>query len=266
MEIKNKALDAKSPGAEPGKAIGPGKADSDHVARLNRIMGRKGQTPEEGDELEDELNRGFVLTDDAIGDAGQGARGMAGMSALFAGLVGKGGTQPDSLQAPGSNPGLVGKGGTQSDFSETPDTSPGIAAGLPIQGEMGRMPAVAEIAPAEWAGPANLDNLVERILVSVPKADGTAEVRIKLDPRLLLATEITLKSQPGEGLTVEFMSDNVDSQRFLLPNLSSLQERLTDRTGDMVTVRMSENASGDTGDGRSRNRRNLYEEMGDKRL
>lgn len=129
-------------------------------------------------------------------------------------------------------------------------------------------PAVASVQTPQAIAHSRCEELVERILVSQPAADGSAEVRIRIDKPWLPDTEIRLVKTPDAGLTVEFMADDVDAQRFLMPNLGELRGRLAERTGDQVTVRMTEQVTaqgdaGQPGDGRSRNRRNLYEEMGD---
>lgn len=253
--MKTDPINQRAPSREQkGTSGNQGRVDSDQVAKLNRMLDKKKSLAEIRDEIEQaRLQQGIVMPGDAIA-AGEGmgatapATGMAGMSELFAGLAGKG-AQPET--------------------GETAEPDGGAAA-LLAQGGLKQQPAVpadiAPAAPAEKPGAAKMDNLVERILVSVPKADGAAEVRIKVDPKLLPNTEIAIASRPGEGLSVEFLSDDVNSQRFLLPNLGALRDRLAEKTGDTVAVRMSENASSDTGDGRSRNRRNLYDEIGDKRV
>ena len=127
---------------------------------------------------------------------------------------------------------------------------------------------VAQAAAAEALTQSRCGELVERILVSQPTADGRQEVRLRLDQQWLPNTEVRLL-RAESGLSVEFISDDVNSQRFLLPNLSGLRERLAERLSDPVTVRMSENADAggnntDTGDGRSRNRRSVFEETGNE--
>ena len=127
----------------------------------------------------------------------------------------------------------------------------------------------AEPGGADAIAQARCGELVERILVSMPQDGGPQEVRLKLDQSWLPDTEVRI-ALTGSGLSVEFLSDHVDAQRFLMPNLSALRERLAEQTSQSVTVRMTEaenagrGAGGDTGDGRSRNRRNLYEEAGEE--
>ena len=124
--------------------------------------------------------------------------------------------------------------------------------------------ATAAPGSADALASARCGELVERILVSQPASGGAQEVRLKLDQAWLPDTEVRLV-RADAGLTIEFASDNVDAQRFLLPNLSTLRERLLASLDGAVTIRMSESteADGDTRDGRSRNRRNLYEETKD---
>jgi len=126
---------------------------------------------------------------------------------------------------------------------------------------------VVRTAAPDGPAQARVGELVERILVSQPTADGTQEIRLRLDRQWLPDTDVRLV-RTELGLSIEFISDDVGAQRFLLPNLSALRERLAERLDGVVTVRMSENAAAggntDTGDGRSRNRRNLFEEIGDR--
>ncbi|MDR1519812.1 MAG: hypothetical protein LBU23_06665 [Planctomycetota bacterium] len=142
----------------------------------------------------------------------------------------------------------------------------GAAAGN-LPGLISRFPAMpagpVSVGLADGAADLHCGELVERILASQPAADGASEVRIKLDSSWLPETEVRLARSADGGLLVEFASDNVDAQRFLLPNLGGLRERLFERIGGQVTVAMSESgdAGAGAGDGRSRERRNLYEEI-----
>jgi hypothetical protein len=133
----------------------------------------------------------------------------------------------------------------------------------------GAVAGSADLAPAAGTGgigggeAVRCAEVVERILASRPAADGTAEVRLKIDPALLPDTEIRLINSPDRGLLVDFKTDSLDSQRFLLPNLPELRNRLEGRTDGRVTVQLTENSAtgGSPGDGRSRNRRTVYEEI-----
>lgn len=114
---------------------------------------------------------------------------------------------------------------------------------------------------AEAMDGARCGELVDRILASSPAADGTAEVRIKIDKPWLPDTEVRLTLTPDSRLEVEFQTDSVDSQRFLMPNLENLRGRLAERCDGGVSVRMTESSGDSGGDGRSRNRRDVIEEL-----
>lgn len=124
----------------------------------------------------------------------------------------------------------------------------------------------AAASPISVTESAQCDELVSRILVSAPNSGSAPEVRLKLDEAWLPKTEVSLLRGDDGALTVEFFSESVESQRFLLPNLGGLRTRLAENLDSpQVTVRMSESmAGGDNQEGRrSRERRNLYEEMGE---
>lgn len=128
----------------------------------------------------------------------------------------------------------------------------------------------ATAGPAAAATAARCGELVERILVSAPepasRPGSLPEVRLKVDEAWLPRTEIAIVRDADGALAVEFLSDSVESQRFLLPNLANLRTRLEENVdAPRVVVRMSEGSQGgDNQEGRrSRERRNLYEEMSD---
>jgi type III secretion system needle length determinant len=118
------------------------------------------------------------------------------------------------------------------------------------------------VASSSAASQTQMSEIAERILVSMPDS-GDQEVRIKIDSSFLADTEVRIV-RTESGVQVEFMTDNLDSQRFLSPNFGLLRERLSERLeGTQVSVRMTENMSsgdGNSQDGRSRNRRDIYEE------
>ncbi len=90
-------------------------------------------------------------------------------------------------------------------------------------------------------------------------------MRLRLDRSWLPDTEVRI-AHSSNGLMVEFMSENVEAQRFLMPNLSTLGDRLAERTGEKVAVAMSEQMNtgeGSSQDGRSRNRHTLFYENSD---
>jgi type III secretion system needle length determinant len=184
-------------------------------------------------------------------------------SEKFSRLVDKGGNRPAGAAEqkkpgeggpPGGNPfdgGLAGLLGQMADgILKTVAPAPEFSA------------PVNTAAASESATIASqCGELVESIIASQPAADGSAEVRIRLDRAWLPDTEIRLIRTPDAGLEVEFATDSPEAQRFLQPNLSELRGRLSERMEGRIAVRMSESSSGADSDGRSRNRRNLYEEI-----
>lgn len=202
--------------------------------------------------------------------------GMRGKVATPGGLINNGGGQPGRGEGEGGRqPVQEGMSGL---FSQAASSLAEAMGGASQSGADAA--AASDRAVSRGAGvqaPAglsslNCDDLVERILVSRPSsAEDSSEVRIRVNEPWLRDTEIRVAKTPDAALTVEFMTDDVDAQRTLLPNLSELRGRLADRTGEQVTVRMTEQMTRDgdgrdrPGDGRSRNRRNLYEEMGESR-
>ena len=164
-----------------------------------------------------------------LGESGQAE---AGISSLFS-------------QAMGALSGQVKPGVVAGDVAAATPQGVGSSAG------------VSQVEAFERCG-----ELVERIVASAPSADGSAEVRLKIDKPWLPDTEVRLTLTPDSRLEVEFNSASLEAQRFLTPNLGSLRERLTDVTGNAVSIRMTESSQdGGSRDGRSRNRRNVIEEM-----
>jgi type III secretion system needle length determinant len=107
--------------------------------------------------------------------------------------------------------------------------------------------------------------IANRILVSTPNSAGGQEVRITLNENILPGTEIVIKRDAGQ-VQIQFMVSNADSQQFLNDQRGNLQQLLHNKLGDGVQVEVRTQQSGqggDSGDGRSRNQRNLYQEMQD---
>lgn len=140
--------------------------------------------------------------------------------------------------------------------------------GLPEQVE-------AQSTPTE-AAPSKLSEIVEkltdRILVSAPEA-GQAEVRIKLNMDTLQGTEILL-ARDANGLNVRFDAPSSDIARLLDSAMPGLKEVLEQswsekHKGEGVRIEVGTAKAGgdanDTGDGRSRNRRDLRDELSDER-
>ncbi|MDR2390609.1 MAG: flagellar hook-length control protein FliK [Planctomycetota bacterium] len=141
--------------------------------------------------------------------------------------------------------------------------------------DVSRIPNAPEARGADMAASARCGELADRILASAPAADGSAEVRMAIDKPWLPETEVRLTLTADSRLEVEFRTDSVEAQRFLSPNLETLRERLAEKSGGGVAVRLMEGPreSGGVavrtaetsreggGDGRSRNRREVIEEL-----
>jgi hypothetical protein len=119
------------------------------------------------------------------------------------------------------------------------------------------VPNAPEARGSDMAASARCGELADRILASAPAADGSAEVRMTIDKPWLPKTEVRLALTADARLEVEFRTDSVDAQRFLSPNLETLRERLAEKSGGGVAVRLTEGSRESGGDGRSRNRREV---------
>lgn len=100
-----------------------------------------------------------------------------------------------------------------------------------------------------------VDAVADRILVR-DDPDAGSEVRIQLKESLLPGVEVRIRHDGGR-LTVEFVSTNADSTRFLDGQRGGLASLLEARLKSDVEVRVTASdgtdGGGDTGDGRSRN-------------
>ena len=106
------------------------------------------------------------------------------------------------------------------------------------------------------------EEIAERIMVSAAGLNETPEVRIELKDSIMPDTEIRISQQDGR-LTIALVSDSVTSIEMLSQALDSLQEQLNRKFPDAVEITVSTRADADASgqDGRSRNRRDLYDEM-----
>jgi type III secretion system needle length determinant len=134
------------------------------------------------------------------------------------------------------------------------------------QASVSGMGTTAASAAAQAAAPnpaEKLDGLVDRILVSTPKPGEAQEIRITLNNDLLPGTEVRMSRADGE-LKVEFVVDKADSGRFLQTSRDDLSNRLANKLSDSVEVKLTykeDHSGGESQDGRSRQQRNLYDEM-----
>ncbi|MFI3271133.1 MAG: type III secretion HpaP family protein [Pseudomonadota bacterium] len=130
-----------------------------------------------------------------------------------------------------------------------------------------------------------MEKLSQTILVSASKLDGTKEIHIHLKNDILAQTEIQLKLD-GKNLEVQFVTSAQETSNFLSQHAPSLhnilqskQEGLvtigvtckdpnaSQQSGDHKIVHQGAEASNDSsGDGRSRQQRNIFEELLEKRL
>lgn len=103
--------------------------------------------------------------------------------------------------------------------------------------------------------------IADWVLVSGRFGEGKEEVRIFLKDRVLAGTEVRI-SREGGDIRLEIRTDSADSHGFLSGRTDDLARTLKDRVGENVTIDLRFSGSGrEEGDGRSRQRRNLYEEM-----
>ena len=85
-----------------------------------------------------------------------------------------------------------------------------VTAPLPTVGNLGEL----------------VDNLVQRILVSNPKAGTPTEIRLQLNDSILPDTEITLSRGPDGLLGVLLVTSNASSMQTLVSAQQSLREQL----------------------------------------
>lgn len=194
----------------------------------------------------------------------QGSQGLPCQDVASQAMLGEVGAPafPAAVAKPGSEP---ESGDTAEEPGEDEDAlAAGLAGASAAARQIAPQPAaVRETGAASGAAPIDHERcreVVERILVADPGPAGREEVRLRLDRNWLPDTEVRLE-RTAAGLEVEFMTDRTESQRFLLPHLTVLRERLEERSGQVVVMRLSEQAGDDSHDGRSRNRRSVYEEM-----
>ncbi len=107
--------------------------------------------------------------------------------------------------------------------------------------------------------PDKIHEIANQILVSNPEFSKKDEVRILLKDSFLPGTEIRIQKEP-DGISVEFITKSEDSFRFLSPHTDSLRTVLEDRLGIQVNVQLQFSGSGEQQDGRSRQRRFVWEE------
>ncbi|MBW2067578.1 MAG: hypothetical protein JRI31_01675 [Deltaproteobacteria bacterium] len=130
---------------------------------------------------------------------------------------------------------------------------------LPQQSASPNMDSVDRIKISKATIPDEVYEIANQILVSNPEFSNKDEVRIVLKESFLPETEIRIRKE-SDGISVEFITKSEDSFRFLSPHTDSLRTVLEDRLGAQVNVQLQFSGSGEQQDGRSRQRRFVWEE------
>lgn len=127
----------------------------------------------------------------------------------------------------------------------------------------GAMTATAEVGLSSTDVPLDtmVHQVVDRILVSPPGAGGQ-EVRILLKDSVLPGTEVRISQLAGQ-MQIQLVTDSTRSHDLLMQHQASLQQRLSEKLGEhdvVVHVEMGAESQPDR-DGRSRNQRDIQEEL-----
>lgn len=129
----------------------------------------------------------------------------------------------------------------------------GTTAGRPPEGPAGPGKAAETLSAAAR-------EIADRILVSGKVSGGREEVRIFLKERILAGTEVRISVDAG-GLRVDLFTTSADSHAFLSGRTDDLARVLKDRVGEDVVVNLNASEAGrEEGEGRSRQRRSVYDE------
>jgi len=113
--------------------------------------------------------------------------------------------------------------------------------------------------------PVNINEIAEkiadRILISTQNQDGSNEIRIQVKQDILPDTEIQI-TKTGDQININFITSSNESMDLLNTHTETLFQNLNNRLDEKVTIQInsSESSSQDS-DGRSRQQRNLYDEM-----
>lgn len=123
----------------------------------------------------------------------------------------------------------------------------------------------AVAAPEKSDGLASaIDEIVDRILVARSEmTGGKDEVRISLKSAVLPDTEVHVSRVDGT-LNINFMTGSESSRNTINQNIDAFRTRLQDVVKTDVVVQTKFQDQNASGDGRSRQQRDLYEEMQDQ--
>lgn len=106
--------------------------------------------------------------------------------------------------------------------------------------------------------------IVDRVLVSKNQLDGQGEVRIQVKENVLPDTEVRVTRQ-GDHVEIKLVTSTYDSQQNLLHHADSLEQHLKSKLGEGVRVNVAlTDSQQEQGDGRSRQQRNLMDELQDQ--
>ena len=106
---------------------------------------------------------------------------------------------------------------------------------------------------------AALSEIAEQVLVSSPESS-QREIRIQVKSSLIPETDIRLSRHDGV-LSVHLVTTSDQSAHFLTMHREGLQQQLENRLGETVLVEVKGEHPSDSGDGRSRQQRDLYAEQ-----
>lgn len=125
-------------------------------------------------------------------------------------------------------------------------------------------PAPVQKAPPSCSGEIQelATQLADRVFVSQPRAGENREVRIFLREDLLSGTEVRIGIRDGK-VQVACLCSDIATERLLTQHVDTLKTALEQRfAGEaVVTVQGTEKNESGYSDGRSRQQRNLYEEL-----
>lgn len=197
-------------------------------------------------------------------------RDVAGEAARFADLMGQpdtSGRSSDDRQAPpeGDRP-------AADDHANPSPAAAEVAGDALLRSLFGHRPAPAAAGDDHQPTAARTDvsrlmnEIADRVLVSDASLDSSRrEVRIQLRADVLPDTEVRIARRDDGGLVVQLVTTSPESEGVLADQRSGLQERLASRLNAAVEVEVSGPSSssshGQPDDGRSRDRRNILDEL-----
>lgn len=155
-------------------------------------------------------------------------------------------------------------GGMKDERRPAADDEPAVPSGMtsPLEslfaGRMEEAPSVA--APAEAPDQAELEKLVEKILVSTPE-QGEHEVRLSLGSHVLPDTEITLQRDMDGRLFVTLSSSDASSFQTLVAAQDSLKSMLEKLENGSVRVTVTQDSGREENDSGRRSRTYMTEEQ-----